>query len=352
MAKSTNINNRRYLGNKYKLLPFIKKVVDSECTDIEIVVDIFSGTGAVASAFQDKQLITNDILYSNYISNFAWFSPRKYSRKKIETIIDEYNAMVINEENYMTINFSNTYFSHDDCSKIGYIREDIETKYANKEINERERALLITSLLYAMDKIAKTCGHYDAYRQGVEFDMHLELLLPEASITNNKKNKCYNIDSNDLAGKIVADLVYIDPPYYSPLSDNEYVRRYHFVEGLARDWKGVEIQENTVTKKFKSYPTPFSTRKGAADAFDKLFKKFSDSILIVSYSSNSQPTQDEMVALMSKYKEHVEVVPIDYTYSFGNQKHAKTNRNKVQEYLFVGFNGEDVWQKQKLQLKK
>ena len=85
--------------------------------------------------------------------------------------------------------------------------------------------------------------------------------------------------------------------------------------------------------------------KGTADAFDKLFKKFSDSILIVSYSSNSQPTQDEMVALMSKYKEHVEVVPIDYTYSFGNQKHAKTNRNKVQEYLFVGFNGEDVWKK-------
>ena len=131
MAKSTKINNRRYLGNKYKLLPFIKKVVDSECTDIEIVVDIFSGTGAVASAFQDKQLVTNDIMYSNYISNFAWFSPRKYSRKKIEKIIDEYNTMVINEENYMTMNFSNTYFSHDDCSKIGFIREDIETKYAN-----------------------------------------------------------------------------------------------------------------------------------------------------------------------------------------------------------------------------
>ena len=82
MVKSTKINNRRYLGNKYKLLPFIKKVVDSECTDIEIVADIFSGTGAVSSAFQDKQLVTNDIMYSNYISNFAWFSPRKYSRKK------------------------------------------------------------------------------------------------------------------------------------------------------------------------------------------------------------------------------------------------------------------------------
>ena len=134
-----------------------------------------------------------------------------------------------------------------------------------------------------------------------------------------------------------ADLVYIDPPYYSPLSDNEYVRRYHFVEGLARNWEGVEIQEHTQTKKFKSYPTPFSTRNGAAEAFDKLFAKFANGILIVSYSSNSQPTQEEMIAIMSKYKKHVEVVPIDYKYSFGNQSEARTHRNDVQEYLFVGY---------------
>ena len=165
-----------------------------------------------------------------------------------------------------------------------------------------------------------------------------------AIFDNGKENKSRHGDAMELKIKH-PELVYIDPPYYSPLSDNEYVRRYHFVEGLARDWQGVEIQENTVTKKFKSYPTPFSTRKGAADAFDKLFKKFSDSILIVSYSSNSQPTQDEMIALMAKYKEHVEVVPIDYTYSFGNQKHAKTNRNKVQEYLFVGFDGGNIWRR-------
>lgn len=158
----------------------------------------------------------------------------------------------------------------------------------------------------------------------------------KAVFDNGKINKAKHGDAMELKA-VTPDLVYIDPPYYSPLSDNEYVRRYHFVEGLARDWKGVEIQQNTLTKKFKSYPTPFSTRKGAADAFDQLFKKFKDSILIVSYSSNSLPTQDEMVAMMAKYKQHVEVIPIDYTYSFGNQSGAKTNRNRVQEYLFVGF---------------
>ena len=158
----------------------------------------------------------------------------------------------------------------------------------------------------------------------------------KAVFDNGRANRARHGDAMELRAEN-ADLVYIDPPYYSPLSDNEYVRRYHFVEGLARDWKGVDIQEHTQTKKFKSYPTPFSTRKGAADAFDRLFKKFAGSVLIVSYSSNSLPTQDEMVAMMARYKEHVEVIPLDYKYSFGNQNDARTHRNAVQEYFFVGY---------------
>ena len=132
-----------------------------------------------------------------------------------------------------------------------------------------------------------------------------------------------------------ADLVYIDPPYYSPLSDNEYVRRYHFVEGLARDWDGVDMQWHTKTKKFKNYPTPFSSESGALDAFDRIFRRLRDSILIVSYSSNSLPTREAIIALMSKYKRHIDVIDIDYRYSFGTQ--SKKNKNTVQEYLFVGF---------------
>ncbi len=55
--KTIKINNRRYLGNKYKLLPFITEVVKTECKNVNIVADIFAGTGAVASAFTDKKLI-------------------------------------------------------------------------------------------------------------------------------------------------------------------------------------------------------------------------------------------------------------------------------------------------------
>ena len=211
--KTTRINNRRYLGNKYKLLDFIRNTVANECKGINTVADIFAGTGSVASAFADKKLITNDFLYFNYICHVAWFGAEKYDKSKIEQLVQFYNGITPTEENYMSEHFANTFFSLEDCRKIGYIREDIEERYNDKEINARERAILITSLLYAMDKIANTCGHYDAYIKGATYDRHLELSIPLANNDNNENNQCYNEDANHLVERIEADLVYIDPPY-------------------------------------------------------------------------------------------------------------------------------------------
>ena len=93
--KTSLINNRRYLGNKYKLLPFITKVVNEECSDIDSVADIFAGTGAVSSAFTEKLLITNDLMYSNYICNYAWFGAESYDQQKIIDYVVRYNAKLI-----------------------------------------------------------------------------------------------------------------------------------------------------------------------------------------------------------------------------------------------------------------
>ena len=76
-----------------------------------------------------------------------------------------------------------------------------------------------------------------------------------AVFNNGQKNKALNYDVFDL--NVKADSVYLDPPYFTPHSDNDYTRRYHFVEGLVRRWEGVEIQYNTKTKKIKRYETPF-----------------------------------------------------------------------------------------------
>lgn len=145
--KFININNRRYLGNKYKLLDFINKITNENCKGIKSVADIFGGTGVVADNFNnmDKDIIVNDILYSNYIMYYTWFDSEEVDYFKIKRYIDKFNKMTVIEENYMSQNFGNTYFTVENARKIGYIREKIDNLYKKEKINFREKCILITS---------------------------------------------------------------------------------------------------------------------------------------------------------------------------------------------------------------
>ena len=291
--KQSFINNRRYLGNKYSLSNFIRKIVDENCKNINIVVDIFSGTGAVSNTFKDKILITNDILYSNYISNYAWFGNEKYSIKRIIELIYYYNQVKTKENNYMRENFANTFFSADDCSKIGYIREDIEVKYKNKEINFKEYAILITSLLYAMDKIANTVGHYDAYRKNIDFEKKLVLnvLLPEEMVNFN--NICYNLDANKLIKSIKGDLLYLDPPYNS----RQYCDAYHLLENVAR-WEKPEVY-GVARKMNRTLLKSDYCMITATKAFEELIERADTKYILLSYNNMSNKGNDRSNAKIS-----------------------------------------------------
>ena len=292
-VKTTKINNRRYLGNKYKLLDFITSTVARECVGVNTVADIFAGTGSVASAFADKKLITNDILYFNYICHIAWFGSEKYDESKIKELICYYNAIAPKQDNYMSLHFANTFFSLEDCRKIGFIREDIEDNYACGKINGRERALLITSLLYAMDKIANTCGHYDAYIKGASFDRHLELSLPLASNENNENNQCYNEDANNLVKRIEADLVYIDPPYNS----RQYCDAYHLLENVAR-WEKPEVKGVALKMDRSRLKSNYCT-SNAAKSFEDLIANIRAKYIILSYNNMAEKGNDLSKAKIS-----------------------------------------------------
>ena len=47
--------------------------------------------------------------------------------------------------------------------------------------------------------------------------------------------------------------------------------------------------EETKVKKIEKPYTPFSYRKTATAAFDRLFRMYRDSIIVLSYSSNGYP---------------------------------------------------------------
>ena len=291
--KQSYINNRRYLGNKYSLTSFIRETVEENCLGVNIVVDIFSGTGAVADAFKDKMVITNDLLFSNYISNYAWFAPMKYSEQKVIEYIAKYNNIKTSENNYMKENFADTFFSADDCSKIGDVREQIEIEYRNSKINFKEYAILITSLLYGMDRIANTVGHYDAYRKNVEFDKELifPALLPEQNL--NENNQCYNKDANELIDELECDLLYLDPPYNS----RQYCDAYHLLENVAR-WEKSEVFGVARKMDRTSLKSDYCLI-GATKAFEDLIEKANARYILLSYNNMSNKGNDRSNAKIS-----------------------------------------------------
>ena len=327
----------RFMGSKSKLLDAIWEV--SKDFEFDTVLDLFSGSGVVSYMYKchGKEVTAND-----YMAMAATYSKALVENGHTILLPEEVNSILSETDNdgFVEKVFKGLYFTDEENHLIDIIRANIfrlEDPY--------KRAIAMSGLIRACTKkrprgiFTYTGQRYNDGRQDLQKSLEQQFreaidIINDAVFDNGKQNKSSWSDALELRnGKY--DLVYIDPPYFTPQSDNEYVRRYHFVEGLARNWEGVTIQENTKTKKFKSYPTPFSSRNGAEAAFQSLFRKYADSVLIVSYSSNSQPTKEEMIDLISQVKKNVKVVPVDYTYSFGTRKTVM--RNNVQEYLFVGW---------------
>ncbi|MCL2015175.1 MAG: Dam family site-specific DNA-(adenine-N6)-methyltransferase [Defluviitaleaceae bacterium] len=305
--------------------------MNENCENVQSLVDIFAGTGAVASAFADKQIITNDLLHSNYITHIAWFSPLPYDATKITQTIECYNAANPQADNYMSLNFADTFFSKDDCKKIGFIREDIENLLTFGKINEREHALLLTSLLYAVDKIANTCGHYDAYRKGVTLENRLELAVPVPFENLHPKNQCFNTDANALAKQIMADLVYIDPPYNS----RQYSDAYHLLENLAR-WEKPAVFGTARKMDRTSLKSDYCTSKATA-AFADLIKNINAKYILLSYNnmgekgngrSNAKITDADIMRILSE-KGEVSIFTQNYKAFSTGKSDIKDNQERL-----------------------
>ena len=332
MRKLT-INNRRYLGSKYKLLDFIDETIKNNCGEYNSVFDVFGGTGVVSNYFSEKgkKIYINDILKSNYCIYRAFLGNEKFSENKIKKIIDEYNKISDMEENYFSKNYKNTYFSENDCKKIGYIREDINKKFENKEINEREKYILIASLLYSMDKIANTVGHYDAYRKKQKLDDCFEMYNLDINKNRTIKNEIYNMDSKELAIKIKADIIYIDPPYNS----RQYGDAYHLLENVA-EWKKPKVYGVAKKMDRSKIKSNYCTNK-ASNAFKDLIKNCNCKYIIVSYNNMGQKgnarsqakiSDTEILEILNQ-KGKVKVFEQDFNFFTTGKTHIDNHKERL-----------------------
>ena len=281
IEKNYSINNRRYLGSKTKLISFIHDTLKKENITFDSFLDIFGGTGVVAYSFnKNTKVIVNDILECNRVSFNAFLGSEKIDLYKINRLIDSFNEIQPDKDNYFSRNFSNTFFSKNNCKIIGDVRELIEKLSTDGKVNQREKDILLCSLLYSMDKIANTVGHYDAFRRGADLNRKIvfrHLDLEDASI--NKGNEIYKMDANELAKIIEADVVYIDPPYNS----RQYCDAYHLLENVAT-WKKPKVY-GAARKMDRSNIKSKYCENTAPRVFDKLVQDLKCKYIVVSYNN-------------------------------------------------------------------
>lgn len=330
------ISSRRYIGCKTKLLDFIyDSVAEYKFPAGSVLADIFAGTGVVAYRFAEKgyRTILNDTLYSNYVIYQAVLGKGEIRKNHLEKILEEFNSIngASLQNNYFSDIYGDKYFSKNDAKKIGYIRDNIET--LRKELNDREYYCLISALLYACDRIANTVGHFESFLKKKPEDKEWQLKLID-TLEEAAPATIYNEDANEVAKKIKADIVYIDPPYNA----RQYVNFYHVLENLARWNKPTVFEGNSMKFKRNELKSDYCRNK-APDLFADLINNLDCKLIVVSYnntykagsiSSVNTILSEQIIKILSS-KGTVKVKEIDYK-AFNS---GKTNLNGHKELLYI-----------------
>lgn len=329
-----DLQSRRYIGNKAKLTGWIMNIIKKETVGNKTFIDVFSGTSIVAhAAMADfKKVIINDILHSNTIAYQAFYLKTEWDSVKIVAIANEYNALDAKsiKDNYFSKNFGDKFFEKDLSKIIGFIREDLEKKKKSNILNSKEYAILITSLMYTIDKLANTVGHFDAY---IKKPIHKKPLNFKLIQTHDFEGvEIHQKDANELAKIIKGDVAYIDPPYNS----RQYSRFYHIYENLVQ-WKKPELF-GVALKPAPENSSKYCTVK-AKDVFKDLVENLDVKYLAVSYN-NTYKSKSKSSENKIKYEEIIEILDsigetkiFEHSHRFFNT--GKTDFNDHKEYLFL-----------------
>jgi DNA adenine methylase/adenine-specific DNA-methyltransferase len=300
------------MGSKYKITPYLSRILSQ--TPFEHALDAFSGSGVVSYALKEmgKEVVANDFLtFSSLIS-------KALIENQTETVSADDLKLLLSPNkdgrDFIQRTFHDLYFPQEDHAFLDSVWSHLD------EVSSYKKAIVISSLCLAAARkqprgvFTITDVRYDDGRRTMHTrlsDLFLEAVeqYNSAVFDNGKNNRsmCANVFDIDPAE---FDLVYFDPPYAPPKDDADYIKRYHFLEGLSVYWQDLDIMENTKTKKIEKRFTPFAYKRTIRQALRELFSNFKNSTIVLSYSSNSIPDEKELYGLLHEVKNNVEVYAI------------------------------------------
>lgn len=312
----------RFQGSKLKIVEWIWEAIKD--LQFKTALDAFGGTGSVGYMLKarGKSVTYNDILKFNWYIGTALIENDsvKLTDEDVEFILEEHGNISYPAFVYDT--FHDIYFTDSENRWIDRVVTNIEQlgelykkaiayfALCQSCIIKRPFNLFHRKNLYIrFAEVQRNFGNKTTW--DTLFEDHFRQFVAEANqaiFSNGQQNKALNTDVFNIKGRF--DLVYIDTPYISRKGAGvDYLHFYHFLEGLVNysAWPTL-IDYTTKHKRFKKVGSVWTDRYRINGAFNRLFEKFKDSIIVVSYRADGIPSVSELTALLSRYKTNVQEV--------------------------------------------
>jgi len=337
LTRTASFPRLRYMGSKYRLTPHLASIFEE--VGGGRALDAFSGSGVVSYLLkaQGFQVTSNDFLdFPAAITSATVVNQNvRLSDDDVQTI----TGPTADDRDFISTTFDGLYFDAEDRVFLDSAWSHIDRLAGAK------RDLAISALvLSAARKQPRGVFTFTDSTRYADGRRDLSLTMRQHFLERAAEYNATVFDDGQAHTAVVGDvadldgsgydLVYLDPPYAPQSDDADYMKRYHFLQGLAVYWRGQEIMTATKTKKIKKKFTPFAYKRTIVDALAGTFEQFADAgTIVMSYSSNAVPDAETIVSLLKRVKPTVTIYPIDHTYTFGT--HSAATRRSVSEYLFV-----------------
>ena len=244
----------RFMGSKYRLAPRLAEVFAT--LPPGPAIDAFSGSGVVAYTLKasGREVLANDHL--TFTSTLAEALVANQDEQLTAEDVERLCSPSRDGRDFIAAHVRRALLPPADHAFLDAAWSHVD------EFSGAKRALALSALCLAAAQkqprgvFTVTTPRYDDGRR--QFRMSLEALFREAVDRCNAAvipgPACGAAAATCSTSTSRRAIAYLDPPYAPPRDDTCYVKRYHFLEGLATYWRGQEIMWETRTRKLVKRP--------------------------------------------------------------------------------------------------
>lgn len=350
----------RYIGNKTRLLGFIRRVLLRRGIRQGSALDPFSGTASVARALKrwGFSVTASDVMEYAYVFARAYVevpappapeelppvgTGRPADLRSVCDFLNRLNA----RPGFIRAHFApehidgrekgRMYFTPENAARIDTIRHQLHEWLSAGCLSRDAHDVLLAALIEAADRVANTTGVYAAYVKSWQPNAVRALRLVPPEIVSGNSCHAWRKDALEMVeAHDEVDLLYLDPPY----NTRQYPGYYHIPELIATGWF-----DEVPTLRGKTGLLPDSDKRSvwcslrkAESAFEQILATARCRHIVLSYNAEGIISESAIERIMKAYGRHSTYRRYRHTYrryrADSDHQGRRYQADKVSEYLY------------------